>query len=235
MKISELIFSWKPNEASLLDIAFFEVERGEKVFLCGPSGSGKSTLLNLIGGVLPPVSGTLSILDANLSELNSIKRDRLRGDHLGFIFQMFNLIPYLSVVDNVVLPCRFSELKKRRILEAGFTLEQEAERLLSHLRIDVETVKDRPVTELSVGQQQRVATARALMGSPALIIADEPTSALDADARNAFIDLLFTESQNSGSTVLFVSHDAELGKQFDRTIFLQELNQAFTSSELLDG
>ncbi len=148
---------------------------------------------------------------------------------------MFNLIPYLSVVENVVLPGRFSELKKRRILEAGLTLEQEATRLLSHLRIDVDRVKDRPVTELSVGQQQRVATARALMGMPALIIADEPTSALDADTRNAFIDLLFTECKNSGSTVLFVSHDTELGKKFDRTVYLKELNQAFKPSESLNA
>ena len=115
------------------------------------------------------------------------------------------------------------------------TLEQEAERLLSHLRIDVDTVKDRPVTELSVGQQQRVATARALMGMPDLIIADEPTSALDADTRNAFIDLLFNECQRGGSTVLFVSHDAELGKKFDRTVYLKELNQAFNTSESLDA
>ena len=235
VNISELIFSWKPNEAPLLDIGNFEVERGEKVFLCGPSGSGKSTLLNLIGGVLSPASGIVSILDENLADLSSIKRDRLRGDRLGFIFQMFNLIPYLSVVENVVLPCRFSELKKKRILEAGFTIEQEAERLLSDLRIDVDTVKDRPVTELSVGQQQRVATARALMGRPALIIADEPTSALDADTRNAFLDLLFGECQSSGSTVLFVSHDAELGKRFDRTLYLNELNRSSTPSESLDA
>lgn len=219
----------------MLDISFFEVERGEKVFVCGPSGSGKSTLLNLIGGVLLPVSGNLSILSENLTDLSAIKRDHLRGDRLGFIFQMFNLIPYLSVVENVVLPCRFSERKKKRILEAGLTLEQEAERLLLHLRIDVDTVKHRPVTELSVGQQQRVATARALMGMPDLIIADEPTSALDADTRNAFIDLLFNECQNSGSTVLFVSHDAQLGNKFDRTVYLKELNQAFTTSEPLDA
>ena len=219
----------------MLDIGNFEVEPGEKVFLCGPSGSGKSTLLNLIGGVLSPVSGIVSILDENLADLSSIKRDRLRGDRLGFIFQMFNLIPYLSVVENVVLPCRFSEFKKKRILEAGLTIEQEAERLLSHLRIDVDTVKDRPVTELSVGQQQRVATARALMGRPALIIADEPTSALDADTRNAFLGLLFGECQSSGSTVLFVSHDAELGKRFDRALYLNDLNRASTPSESLDA
>lgn len=233
VQIKDLIFSWKPSSSPLLDIHSFEVGRGEKVFLCGPSGSGKSTLLNLIGGVLSPVSGKLSILGENLTELSSMKRDRLRGDRLGFIFQMFNLIPYLSVVENVVLPCRFSELKKNRITESGLTLEQEAERLLSHLKIDVDVVKNRPVTELSVGQQQRVATARALMGRPDLIIADEPTSALDADTRNAFINLLFEECKNSQSTVLFVSHDAELGKKFDRMVYLKELNQAFQPLESL--
>ena len=223
VEISNLQFSWKPDEPALLSIRDFSVERGEKVFLCGPSGSGKSTLLNLIGGVLAPNSGRLSILGENLAEMNQAQKDRLRGDRLGFIFQMFNLIPYLSVVENVILPCRFSQKKTQRI----DSLEREAERLLSKLKIDVEKMRHRPVTELSVGQQQRVATARALMGRPDVIVADEPTSALDADTRNAFIDLLFEECEANGATVVFVSHDAELGKKFDRTVFLRELNRAF--------
>jgi putative ABC transport system ATP-binding protein len=231
ISISDLKFSWKTQESILLNIPDFKVERGEKVFLCGSSGSGKSTLLNLIGGVLSPNSGKLKILGENLADLSSAKKDQLRGDRLGFIFQMFNLIPYLSVMENVILPCRFSELKRRRVFEGGFGLEEEAERLLRQLKIDVNKVRTRPVTELSVGQQQRVATARALMGKPEIVIADEPTSALDTDTRNAFIELLFGECENSKSTILFVSHDAELGKKFDRTIYLKNLNHALRFPE----
>lgn len=224
VKISDLKFSWNDESKPLLGISSFEMSQGEKVFLCGPSGSGKSTLLNLIGGVLIPSSGDLFILDKNLAGLNPSDRDRIRGDELGFIFQMFNLIPYLSVIENVILPCKFSEAKKRRILENGVSLETEAERLLRQLKLDFEAIKNRSVMELSVGQQQRVATARALMGRPNIVVADEPTSALDADTRNAFIELLFAECESSRASVLFVSHDAELGKKFDRTVFLKDLN-----------
>ncbi len=225
--ITDLKFSWQQSDLNLLNISSFEVLCGEKIFLCGPSGSGKSTLLNLIGGVLNPSSGQLKLLGQNIVELDTSAKDQFRGDCLGFIFQMFNLIPYLSVVENVTLPCQFSDVKKNKILNSGSSLEEEAERLLMQLKIDVQKVKNRPVTELSVGQQQRVATARALMGKPEIIIADEPTSALDASTRNAFIDLLFSECEKSNSTVIFVSHDAELGKKFDRFVQLKELNQAF--------
>lgn len=193
------------------------------MFLHGPSGCGKSTLLNLISGVLDCQQGDIKLLGTSLSHSKASTRDRIRGDHIGFIFQVFNLLPYLSVLDNVVLPCRFSSVRKQRA-EADFgSLKNAALEMLGHLGLNGSHL-DKPVTELSVGQQQRVAAARALMGSPELIIADEPTSALDADTRQAFIELLMGQVKQTGSGLLFVSHDHSLSQLFDHSVSLPELN-----------
>ncbi|MCB1725697.1 MAG: ABC transporter ATP-binding protein [Gammaproteobacteria bacterium] len=196
------------------------------MFLHGPSGSGKTTLLSLIGGVLRADAGTLRVLGHDLSALSGPRRDRFRADHIGFIFQMFNLIPYLSVVENVILPCRFSRQRRARALRGSQSLETEALRLLGHLDMADPALLRRPVTSLSVGQQQRVAAARALIGAPELLIADEPTSSLDAGRREAFIRLLFDECRQAGSTLVFVSHDAALEPLFDRTVRLSSVNRA---------
>ena len=157
--------------------------------------------------------------------MSSVHRDHFRSDHIGFIFQMFNLIPYLSVIENVTLPCRFSDKRKHKVLAGADSLEQEAIRLLEHLDMAHDDLLHKPVNELSVGQQQRVAAARALIGSPELVIADEPTSSLDAERREAFIELLFRECESAGSTLVFVSHDNSLLAPFDRTIEFAEVNQ----------
>ena len=221
-----LKFSWPGAKGPLLDIDYFEVKLGERVFLQGPSGSGKSTLLNLIGGVLIPGQGQIEILKTKLTDLSSEARDQFRGDHMGFIFQMFNLLPYFSAIENVILPCEFSKYKSKRVLEQGNSLSHEAHRLLSELKLNVDALANKNVTQLSVGQQQRVATARALMGRPELIIADEPTSALDANMRDSFLKLLFDECEKFGITLIFVSHDQELGRKFDRIVSLKEINRA---------
>lgn len=222
--INDLLFSWDGNGTPLLDIAALSIDRGERVFLHGPSGSGKSTLLGLLGGVLLPGVGGLSVLGQDLASLSGRARDRFRADHLGIIFQMFNLLPYLSVRDNVALSCRFSSARAARAEEAG-GVGSETNRLLKNLGLP-DAAMERPVTDLSVGQQQRVAVARALIGQPELIIADEPTSALDADHRNIFIDLLSAECSASGATLVFVSHDLSLAKTFDRIVALTEINRA---------
>jgi len=222
IRIRDLSFAW-PQSPPLLDIAAFDLARGEKLFLRGPSGSGKSTLLGLVAGVLEPQSGTIEVLGEDMSGLAGSKRDRLRADGMGVIFQMFNLVPYLSVVQNVMLPCRFSAARRKT---AGEDLAAEARRLLARLGLSDEKLLARPVTELSVGQQQRVAVARALIGGPRLLIADEPTSALDADARDRFIELLTEEASGSGAALLFVSHDASLASHFDRSVDLAEINRA---------
>jgi putative ABC transport system ATP-binding protein len=156
--------------------------------------------------------------------MTSRQRDRFRVDHVGFIFQQFNLVPYLSAAQNVLLPCRFSPRRAERAGEAdGCSPAAHAEFLLDSIGID-RSLSRRPVTELSVGQQQRVAAARALIGRPELILADEPTSALDADAQQLFLDLLLEQCGASGAALLLVTHDQRLAKRFDRTISLHTIN-----------
>jgi len=219
-----LLFAW-PGSAPVLDIAEFQLAGGERVFLWGPSGSGKSTLLGLIGGVLTVGSGELNVLGTPMHTLGAARRDRCRADGIGYIFQLFNLLPYLSVIDNVSLPCRFSAERRRNSVRQAASVEAEAQRLLEHLGLAGDLLKQ-PVTALSVGQQQRVAAARALIGSPQLLIADEPTSSLDHDARGRFLDLLLTECAAAGTAVLFVSHDTSLGSFFDRQVALPDVNRA---------
>lgn len=213
--ISNLAFRWRPADAFCLELANVTVQAGKSLFLHGPSGSGKSTLLNLIGGVLLPARGSVSLLGQPLGELSASRRDAFRADHLGFIFQQFNLIPYLSVLDNVLLPCRFSARRAKRISDP----EAEARRLLAALDLDP-ALLSRSAAELSVGQQQRVAAARALIGQPEILIADEPTSALDAERQAAFVELLLSEAKRSGSAVVVVSHDLRLAGHFAHSLAL---------------
>lgn len=222
--ISDLGFAW-PGQPLLLDVKAFDLAAGERLFLRGPSGSGKSTLLGLIAGVLEADRGSISVLGHEMTQLSGSQRDQVRADHLGVIFQLFNLVPYLSVVQNVILPCRFSKRRQREVSAAGGA-DQEARRLLAQLGLDDPELLARKVTDLSVGQQQRVAAARALIGRPSLIIADEPTSALDADTRDRFIALLSEEAQKADAALLFVSHDGGLASQFDRALDLSDLNIA---------
>jgi putative ABC transport system ATP-binding protein len=225
VRIDALRFAW-PGQRTLLDLPEFHVGTGERVFLRGPSGSGKSTLLGLLGGVLEPDAGRIEVLGQPLADLGRAGRDRFRGQHIGFIFQQFNLLPYLSLVENVLLPCRFSRARAARAGDSEAARRAEAERLLSALGLDLAELSGRAASALSVGQQQRVAAARALIGRPELVIADEPTSALDADTRDRFIELLLAESAHAGAAVLFVSHDAALERHFDRALALDAINRA---------
>lgn len=221
--LEDVRFRWRPGAAPCIEIARFAVAAGERVFLQGPSGSGKSTLLSLIGGVVVPEQGRVLLQGADLATLSSAARDRRRADQLGIVFQLFNLLPYLTALENILLPCRFSAHRRNRIAARGSTPQAEAARLGAHLDLAPELLA-RPAAELSVGQQQRVAAARALIGQPALLVADEPTSALDADRQRSFLDLLLAESAAAGSAVLFVSHDARLAQAFDRRLVLAEIN-----------
>lgn len=222
------MFRWPSSQRNVIDIPELTIKPGERVFIKGESGSGKTTLLSLIGGVNLANTGNIDILGTNVGHLKQSHRDQFRADHIGFVFQLFNLIPYLSVIENITLGCAFSNHRKANALKKSKTLEDEAYRLLSHLQLQDSQILEQPVSNLSVGQQQRVAAARALIGSPELIIADEPTSALDADTREHFLSLLLSECQASQSTVLFVSHDQALEKVFDRSICLKSINQAST-------
>lgn len=222
LRISDLVYRWPRQATNCLDIPRFEVARGERVFLHGPSGSGKSTLLGLLGGVAVPRAGRIELLGQNLAQLGSHGRDQFRADHIGFLFQQFNLLPWLSALDNVLLPCTFSPRRKQR---AEPDPRCAAQALLAQLDLDA-GLWSKPAGELSVGQQQRVAAARALVGRPEILIADEPTSALDAERQQIFIDLLLRETAAVGATLIFVSHDQRLAAHFDRGVALDEINRA---------
>jgi putative ABC transport system ATP-binding protein len=214
LRITNLVFRWPRQAASCLDIPRFELAAGERVFLHGASGSGKSTLLGLLGGVALPQQGHIDLLGTDITRLSSRARDRFRADHIGFLFQQFNLLPWLPAIDNVLLPCTFSVRRRER---AGADPRTEAERMLRHLDLQPESWR-KPAGELSVGQQQRVAAARALIGRPEILIADEPTSALDAERQQVFIDLLLQESAAVGAALVFVSHDQRLAGHVDRSV-----------------
>jgi putative ABC transport system ATP-binding protein len=222
---TELRYRWPGSREDCLDIERLQIERGRSVFLHGPSGSGKSTLLGLLAGVLLPRSGQVHLLGTDWAALSGARRDAFRADHVGYIFQQFNLLPYLSVLDNVLLPCRFSALRRRRADTAAGSARAGAEALLQRVGLGAALWK-RPAARLSVGQQQRVAAARALLGQPELVIADEPTSALDAALRDGFMALLLQQCREAGSTLIFVSHDERLAAQFDTTLALAQINRA---------
>lgn len=219
-----LRFAWPGTRDACLDIPAFTIAPGERVFLHGPSGCGKSTLLGILAGVIVPTAGAVRVGAIDVTALPAGARDRFRADHIGIIFQQFNLLPYLSILDNVLLPCRFSARRRQRASQGGAGPQAEAERLLGRLGIDP-ALRRRPVAQLSVGQQQRVAAARALIGAPDLVVADEPTSALDARNQRHFLDLLLAECAAPSALVL-VSHDLRLAERFDRSVALADLNRA---------
>ena len=215
--LQDVVFAYPGAARPALSVARFVIHPGEKVFLRGPSGTGKTTLLGIVAGIHTPQRGRVSVLGQDLTKMPHSARDGFRGRHIGYIFQMFNLIPYLNVWDNVLIQC---DLLGRRTSERL----GRAEALLEHLGLADE--RWRAVTELSVGQQQRVAAARALVLQPELVIADEPTSALDTELRAAFLEALFDLCSENRSALLFVSHDPALHEHFDTVIELSAINSA---------
>ncbi|MGJ7494078.1 ABC transporter ATP-binding protein [Variovorax sp. RT4R15] len=224
LAVEQLRFAWPGSPAPVIDIEAFSVNAGEAVFLHGPSGCGKSTLLSLMAGVLVADSGRAMLLGHDWAQLSGTGRDRCRVAHVGYIFQQFNLLPYLSVIDNVLLPCRFSARRAEQASREG-TARAQAEQLLARMGLD-RSLWQRQALQLSVGQQQRVAAARALIGQPELVIADEPTSALDEDRREAFLDTLLSACQANHSALVFVSHDRRIAQRFSRHVLLPEINRA---------
>ncbi len=219
VRLENIQYRWSTKHSLLLNIPNFEILAGQKVFLYGPSGSGKSTLLNIIAGVLLPQAGNVYMLNQNVSQMTANQRDMFRGDHMGFIFQQFNLIPYLTAYENILLPLRFSQRRKDKTQHPQDVLHDLAQRL------DLQSELHKKPYQMSVGQQQRVAAARALIGAPELIIADEPTSSLDQERRDQFLELLISEATKTNAAVLFVSHDKTLQKHFDRVFDIQSFNR----------
>ncbi|MBL8697968.1 MAG: ABC transporter ATP-binding protein [Alphaproteobacteria bacterium] len=223
--LRDVRFRWRDDAPWVIDGCSFAVGRAEAVFLAGPSGSGKSTLLALLAGIAIPTQGEVRVLGRPLGAMSGAARDRLRADRIGVIFQLFNLLPYLSVVENVTLPCLFSPARRAAAAARGGA-PAEARRLLDRLGLGDAELQRRKVGELSVGQQQRVAAARALIGAPAMVLADEPTSALDAELRIEFVELLLRECAAAESAVVFVSHDRSLAARFARRLEMPNLARA---------
>ncbi len=224
LNLHDLRYAW-PGGSDCLAIDRLTLAAGRTVFLHGPSGCGKSTLLGLMAGVLQPRSGRVELLGQDWAALAPGRRDARRADHVGVIFQQFNLLPYLTVLDNVLLPTRFSALRASRCADGP---RAAATALLQRMGLEP-ALHARRADALSVGQQQRVAAARALIGAPELVIADEPTSALDADRRDAFMTLLLQACAAAGSTLVFVSHDERLASRFDQRLSLPQLNMALAA------
>jgi putative ABC transport system ATP-binding protein len=222
VSMSGVRFRWRGPRAFSLAIDGFALRARERVLLVGPSGAGKSTFLSLLCGIVTPSEGRLEVLGRDTSKLSGSARDHFRAEHFGIIFQMFNLLPYGSVLDNVLLPLSFAAKRRERASRNG-PAQNEALRLLTSLGLDAAELSGLSAASLSVGQQQRVAAARALIGSPELIVADEPTSALDRNRQLAFLDLLFADLDAAGSSLIMVSHEEELGKRFDRVVRLDEI------------
>ncbi len=224
LELENLRFAWPGSPAPCLDIAELVVGPGETIFVHGPSGCGKSTLLSLLAGVLLPQGGRIAVQGVHWGDMGQVARDRHRVDHVGYIFQQFNLLPYLGVVDNAGLPCQFSASRRSAAIRRSGSARAEAQTWLEAMGLD-HALWRRASRELSVGQQQRVAAARALVGQPALVIADEPTSALDEDRRAAFLDLLLSACAQARSALVFVSHDQRMAPRFSRTVHLPSINR----------
>jgi putative ABC transport system ATP-binding protein len=222
VRMSGVRFRWAGPRGFSLAIDDFALASRERVLLVGPSGAGKSTFLSLLCGIVTPQAGKLEVLGTDMTRLSGAGRDHFRAEHFGIIFQMFNLLPYGSILDNVLLPLSFARQRRARAARNG-SIEAEARRLLGSLGLDPAELEGLSTASLSVGQQQRVAAARALIGAPELIVADEPTSALDRDRQQAFLDLLFAEVEAAGTSLIMVSHEQELGSRFDRVLRLKDI------------
>jgi putative ABC transport system ATP-binding protein len=220
--MADVRFTWPGRNPFSLAVERFALPAGKRILLIGPSGSGKSTFLSLLCGIVAPQSGRIEILGTDITKLPASARDGFRAEHFGIIFQIFNLLPYGSVIDNVLLPLSFAPARRRRATSKG-TAADEASRLLARLGLEPDLTRGHSAANLSVGQQQRVAAARALIGAPELIVADEPTSALDRNRQAAFLDLLFVEGTEAGATLIMVSHDESLAPRFDEVMRLDEI------------
>ena len=210
ISISNLEFS-RPQGEFTLNIPSLEVDAQSAVAVTGASGSGKTTLLSLIAGILTPQSGRVKVGDTEVSQLPDTARRAYRLKQIGLIFQSFELIDYLSVLDNVLLPARIS-----RVLALTTQLKDRARGLL-HLA-GMERYARRSVTRLSQGERQRVAICRALLTDPPLLLADEPTGNLDPNTSQRILQILLNQVRSHGATLLMVSHDHSLLDEFDTTV-----------------
>jgi ABC-type lipoprotein export system ATPase subunit len=209
-------FAGAPETAPTVSVASLSLAAGEQMLLTGSSGCGKSTLLNLVSGILTADAGSIRVAGTDIQALHGAARDRFRGAHIGMVFQTFNLLQGFSAIENVMLAMMFSQVPPREH-------RARAASLLDHLGLTTHQ-HNRAAERLSVGQQQRVAVARALACTPALVLADEPTASLDPGNAAAAVNLLQTACRSAGAALLCVSHDPALPAQFSRHVSMREIS-----------
>ncbi|MFV0431015.1 MAG: ATP-binding cassette domain-containing protein [Alphaproteobacteria bacterium] len=211
--------AYKLSEKNIFRLPALTIEEGQHSLILGPSGCGKSTLLNLISGAISPNAGIIEILGHQLNRLSSYKKDAFRAEHMGIIFQQFNLLPFADVYTNISLGVQFSKERKGNVRH----IKDEICHILEQLNLEPSNILAKKANQLSVGQQQRIAAARALLGKPKIILADEPTSALDDDAASRFIRLVFDCASQQNSTLIMVSHNQSFKSYFNHIIELSDI------------
>jgi putative ABC transport system ATP-binding protein len=218
LKNIEMIYDDNGVKINALKLEKLEIQNGEKVAFIGSSGCGKTTLFNLISGMLTPTKGNVIVEDVDLTTLNESERDLFRANHIGYIFQDFNLFPDFTVLQNVVIPMSFSKRYSKG--------EMEKEAIAMLKRVGLEDKKDQKVKTLSGGERQRVAIARSIVNKPNIILADEPTGNLDFKNGAKIMDLIIQIAKEENATLLVITHNNSQLDLFDRSINIEELNEA---------
>jgi putative ABC transport system ATP-binding protein len=225
LELRQIEFAWPNQTKPLFVIPELSLQQGQTLFIGGPSGSGKSSLLSLIAGIQLPRKGSCQVLGTSLKQLSASERDRFRGEHLGLIFQQFNLLPFLTVEENIELPSKLFASRLQKSTQLFGSVKRHIDTLCTELHLQP-SLRRRQARLLSVGEQQRVAAARALLGCPALIVADEPTSALDEDNKLDFLNLLLSTASAQNTSVVTVSHDMRIASNFDHVFQMPKMESS---------